>query len=119
MGQNTKIATCNYCGTRAALVLGGETRHELVCSGCGAPLHDLKAIPVPQKKKLKSNTPAVSVSKPKSKPKKSKSSKKSRDYDKSFYEKRDYYEKRRKPKRKGGFSRFLEEAIDVIEDIFD
>ena len=45
MPHFTKIATCNYCGTRAALVLSGEVRHELACSGCGAPLHDLKLMP--------------------------------------------------------------------------
>jgi hypothetical protein len=39
-----KIATCCYCGTRAALVLRGETRHELSCAACGAPLHNLKAM---------------------------------------------------------------------------
>ena len=39
-----KIATCCYCGTRAALVLTGRDRHELACSSCGAPLHDLKML---------------------------------------------------------------------------
>ncbi|MHA7852127.1 hypothetical protein [Roseovarius sp.] len=39
-----KIATCNYCGTRAALVLD-QGRHELSCSACGAPLHDMKFMP--------------------------------------------------------------------------
>jgi hypothetical protein len=38
----TKIATCCYCGTRAALVLRGEGRHELSCASCGAPLHLMK-----------------------------------------------------------------------------
>ncbi|MGR3572550.1 hypothetical protein [Brevirhabdus sp.] len=44
MGQDTKIATCCYCGTRAALVLKGTTRHELSCGSCGAPLHNLKQL---------------------------------------------------------------------------
>lgn len=39
-----KIATCSYCGTRAALILN-QGRQELVCSACGAPLHDMKALP--------------------------------------------------------------------------
>ena len=39
-----KIVTCCYCGTRAALVLRGRDRHELTCSACGAPLHDLKML---------------------------------------------------------------------------
>ena len=41
-----KIATCCYCGTRAVLVLRGKERHELSCSSCGAPLHDLKMLPI-------------------------------------------------------------------------
>ena len=45
--MSARIATCCYCGTRAALVLkdlpGG--RHELGCAACGAPLHEMKSIP--------------------------------------------------------------------------
>ncbi len=41
----TKIATCCYCGTRAALVLRGRDKHELSCSNCGAPLRSLKMLP--------------------------------------------------------------------------
>ena len=37
-----KIATCCYCGTKAALVLRGQTEHELACSSCGAPLSVMK-----------------------------------------------------------------------------
>ena len=43
--SSMKIATCSFCGTRAALVLRGEDRHELSCASCGAPLHDLKMLP--------------------------------------------------------------------------
>jgi hypothetical protein len=42
--HSQKIATCCYCGSRAALFLGGEDRHELACSNCGAPLHELKML---------------------------------------------------------------------------
>ena len=41
-----KIATCCYCGTRAALILRSTGRHELSCSSCGAPLHEMKALPM-------------------------------------------------------------------------
>lgn len=41
----TKITTCCYCGTRAALVLRGKERHELTCSNCGAPIHAMKMLP--------------------------------------------------------------------------
>lgn len=47
MSYPTKIATCCFCGSKAALVLG-VGRHELACAQCGAPLHDLKQIPVPK-----------------------------------------------------------------------
>ncbi len=45
MPQSAKIATCSYCGTRAALVLD-KGRHELACGTCGAPLHDMKPMPL-------------------------------------------------------------------------
>ncbi|MCK0097382.1 hypothetical protein MWU60_17525 [Yoonia sp. F2084L] len=41
----TKIATCCYCGTKAALVLRGKDKHELACGNCGAPLRKLKMLP--------------------------------------------------------------------------
>lgn len=104
MGYSTKIATCCYCGTRAALVLGKD-RHELACSSCGAPLHDMK--------RLRSDA-------------------RSEDHRKSYppahtnpykRSKKDEYDaqrrKYRKKKRKGLMHHFIEEAFDVIEDIFD
>ena len=42
--SGVKIATCCYCGTRAALVLAGSGRHELACRSCGAPLSALKQL---------------------------------------------------------------------------
>ncbi len=88
----SKIATCCYCGTRAALVLKGKQRHELSCSSCGAPLHDLKMVP---KRKLSESKPARDNAK----------------YHRPY--------KNKKKKKKGVFSRVLDEAWDVIEDIFD
>ena len=38
MPHSSKIVTCCYCGSRAALVLRGKERHELACSNCGALL---------------------------------------------------------------------------------
>ncbi len=46
MPLGTKIATCCYCGSRAALTLRGKLQHELACASCGAPLHELKQMPV-------------------------------------------------------------------------
>ncbi|MGV6805225.1 MAG: hypothetical protein ACWA49_13575 [Ruegeria sp.] len=86
-----KIATCCYCGTRAALVLKGRQRHELSCSSCGAPLHDLKMLP---RKKFSDPQPRKPVQSraPQKKPRR---------------------------KKKGLFTRVLDEAWDVIEDVFD
>ena len=44
MPNSSKIVTCCYCGSRAALVLKGRERHELACASCGAPLHELKML---------------------------------------------------------------------------
>ena len=106
MPTGTKIATCNYCGTRAALVLRGQERHELACSACGAPLHDLKLLKVekpPKEERVRIPTyePQYGISH-RPAPKKSKPKK-----------------KKYKPRRKGLFRKVLEEAFDVVEDIFD
>lgn len=96
MGYPTKIATCCYCGTRAALVLD-RARHELTCAQCGAPLHNLKMLPMPEQ--AKKRVQAAPVPQPKAaKP-----------------------AKPRKIKRKKGFrfKNLVEEVFDIVEDILD
>lgn len=100
----TKIATCCYCGTRAALVLSGERRHELACQACGAQLHDLKMLP-------KRETPLNA-----SRPHTPHPGRSSHERAMSKINKRDHA-KRRKKKSFG--RRALSEIFDVIEDIFD
>lgn len=96
---NTKIATCSYCGTRAALVLD-RGRHELACSSCGAPLHEMKMLhagrpDLPMRRHRDgSDIPAPHREIRSPKPVK-------------------------KKRRKGLARRFFEEAFEVIEDIFD
>ena len=103
MAYPTKIATCCYCGTRAALVLGRD-RHELTCSSCGAPLHEMKRLrqdPVP--------TPGRYQDQPKP-PR----------HPRDRRDTRAYLAWSGKPKKRKGLMRYiLKEAIDVIEDIFD
>ena len=102
--MSAKIATCCYCGTRAALVLkdmpGG--RHELACAACGAPLHEMKAIPSAHPPGEVHGTVPASRVRGTRPPKPGKP---------------------RKRKRKGGGIAFgawlLREVIDEIEDIFD
>ena len=104
MPHQPKIATCCYCGTRAALVLSGKTRHELACSNCGAPLHDLKMIrsdargdrelvhPSP----LRSYPPRPRRAEPK------------------------LIDPRRKPKKRRSLGqRFMHELKDLAEDVFE
>lgn len=76
------------------MVLTGKQRHELSCSGCGAPLHDIKVMPIQAKpKQTKSHSAPTRPQKVEKKKKKSKKSRKLRG--------------------------FFEEAFDIIEDIFD
>lgn len=114
MPQGTKIATCCYCGTRAALVLTGERRHELACSSCGAPLHDLKML---RKEDVRATSGMGTKTKPKSKPRKE-SRKTSSATPLPVWERKARKVKKKKS-RKGLARAFLEEAFDVIEDIFD
>ncbi len=56
---STKIATCCYCGTRAALALKGDIQHELACARCGAPLSKMKMLPTEPAAAPRSVRPAV------------------------------------------------------------
>ena len=104
-----KIATCSYCGTRAALVFD-QGLHELACRACGAPLHDMKMMPQASERKEKQK---------KSKPKKH-SPRRDQPAASGRSEWRDWpAKKRRKKKRKPVLGRVFEEVWDVVEDIFD
>ncbi len=74
-------------------MLKGTLRHELSCSSCGAPLHDLKKLP----KSTRTPRPTPERHAPTRRPVKAK----------------------KKKKQRSLFSRVLEEALDVIEDVFD
>ncbi|MDG1801932.1 MAG: hypothetical protein P8H53_05435 [Paracoccaceae bacterium] len=98
----TKIATCCYCGTRAALVLSGRERHELACSNCGAPLHDLKMLPKwADAGAGRTSAPTATPARPKP------------------LHKKPRYNKKNNNKKKSLTRWLLEEAKDAIEDIFD
>jgi hypothetical protein len=106
MGQ--KIATCCYCGTRAALTLHGKVQHELACSSCGAPLHDLKMMPV----KPKSHETHYS------KPLKQKKSKGHKKYDRDeYYRTKDL--KKKKSKKSKSWGKKLFDGVDDLFDLFD
>ncbi|MDX8351265.1 hypothetical protein [Cognatiyoonia sp. IB215182] len=100
----TKITTCCYCGTRAALVLRGKERHELTCSNCGAPIHAMKMLP----------KEAVSKHGKVTKHGYKETKKYHRDYD-------DDYVRRPKKRRKSkSFGRKVMSGLwDVLEDVVD
>lgn len=102
--NGTKIATCSYCGTKAALVLRGERRHELTCASCGAQLHDLKMLPKREETRPvpRAHTPVPG-----------------RSSHERAMSRSDHYGYR-KPRKKNSFKRrLLSEIIDAIDDIFD
>lgn len=105
MGYPRKIATCCYCGTRAALVLRGRETHELACSRCGAPLHDLKKLPIDRegdRELVERRRPAPAARTP--------------------YANAEYLpsKPRKKPKKRRRLvKKIFEEAFDILEDIFD
>jgi len=100
-----KIATCSYCGTRAALVFD-KGLHELTCRACGAPLHEMKSLPQQTDKKRKKVENATSP-RPRA------------TYEEPRGEWRDWPARKRKKRRKPIARRMLEEIWDVVEDIFD
>ena len=104
MPHQPKIATCCYCGTRAALVLIGKERHELACSNCGAPLHDLKMLRSDKTGERELVDPSPLRDYP-PRPKLSESK----------YKKN----KKKRKKRRSLGQRFMNELKDAAEDLFD
>lgn len=99
-----KIATCCFCGTRAALVLAGTERHELSCSSCGAPLHDLKMLPIRPEQAPASAAP-VARAKPVKRGKPTPN---------------DRRKIAKKPKKRKSLARkAISELWDIVDDIFD
>lgn len=92
---------------------GGSSISTLICGTCGAPLSSQKARPLAPGKGARlpgAEAPKVAVANPMGKkPKSTKPMKPA--YKKS---------KGKKPKkRKGLLQKFLSEAVDIVEDIFD
>lgn len=111
-----KIATCCYCGTRAALVLCGRERHELSCAACGAPLHALKSMPMDDRTGGGASAAAAPARRPRpAKPVTGQRPARSMPSSRGHQPPRKKYRKRRKPLGR----KLFEELWDVVEDIFD
>lgn len=100
MPDRTKIATCSYCGARTMLVPTAREGHELACASCGAPIHELKWLKSPAQKTKRPKAAPAQVA--------------FQDYDRPVRK-----DKRRKKRRKPTWKKALEEAFDLVEDIFD
>ena len=97
----TKIATCCYCGTKAALVLKTGKRRELTCTRCGAPLHAMKMFPAKRRSDQKSDPTT-------------------RQRVQSYHAGEMRRPKRKKAsKRKKVFSKLWDVVEDVVDEIFD
>jgi len=112
-----KIATCCYCGTRAALVLRGHGRHELSCAACGAPLHEMKAMPC----NVQTRAAAAPTTAPRRKPAPHPYDLRGEDREERRRAEQERYRQpaRRRKRRKPFFRDALEDIWDVVEDIFD
>ena len=100
MPYSSKIVTCCYCGSRAALVLKGQERHELACANCGAPLHELKMLRSDARGDRELVRPSQ-VRSPNGKPMKSREKKRSRSLSQRFADK------------------LKDAAEDIFDDVFD
>jgi hypothetical protein len=98
MAHPTKIATCCYCSARTMLKPTARGGHELACGACGAPLHEMKWLKLPEPRAPK----AAPVRQPR-----------------QFAR----LPNRKRKKRKEPFLRraleWLDDAWDEVEDIFD
>jgi ribosomal protein L34E len=100
---DTKIATCSYCGRRQALRMTARGGHELACGSCGAPLHEMKWLRPPDPERPVKRSPRAPAPHGGPLPPMPEHRLPQRPV------------KRRKPL----WRRALEEAVDLIEEIFD
>ena len=101
MPKNTKIATCCYCGRRQTLTFTARDGHELACGACGAPIHEMKWLKPPEKRSKAKRSPQQAAPHGFGLPE------------------RELKSRRKKKKRTPLWKKAMEEAFDVIEDIFD
>lgn len=86
-------------------MLSGRTRHELSCAACGAPLHELKALRSDNSGERHLLSPGRVARTPKDGARRSSPPKP--------------VKKKKAKRKKGLMARVLDEAFDLVEDIFD
>jgi hypothetical protein len=110
MPNQTKIATCSYCGRRQALRLTAREGHELACGACGAPLHEMKWLKPPAPDRPVKRSPPMPA--PHGGPIPVRSERAATPGD-------DPRRRKKLKRRTPLWKKALEEAFDLIEDIFD
>lgn len=108
MREQTKLATCSYCGARTMLVPSARDGHELACGNCGAPIHEMKWLKAPAEAKPRKRKVETGYVPGVHGPERG-----------TRYESRQPDMRRRKKRKKPLWKRALSEAVDVLEDIFD
>lgn len=86
-------------------MLSGRTRHELSCAACGAPLRELKALRSDNPGERHLLSPGRVAKMPKDGARRSAPPKP--------------LKKKKAKRKKGLMARVLDEAFDLVEDIFD
>ena len=115
MPDQTKIATCCYCGRRQALRLTARAGHELACGACGAPLHEMKRLKTQQPDRPVKRSPRAPA--PHGGPLPREDWRGGRD--RAGHDDPRWRKKKKRKRREPLWKKALEEAFDVIEDIFD
>jgi len=93
------------------LTLEGDRRHELSCSACGAPLRDLKMLRTDKKADKKAGKRDAGRTPTRGAP--------SRSGPPAVVKVAAKQAQSKRGRRRGLMARMLDEALDVVEDIFD
>lgn len=113
MPDQTKIATCSYCGRRQTLKLTARDGHELACGACGAPLHEMKWLKPPQPDRPVKRSPRAPA------PHGGPLPRGSWQGGEGWQGQADPRSRKKPKRRKSLWKKAMEEAFDLIEDIFD
>jgi hypothetical protein len=113
MPDQTKIATCSYCGRRQTLKLTARDGHELACGACGAPLHEMKWLKPPQPDRPVKRSPRAPA------PHGGPLPRGGWQGEEGWQSHADPRSRKKPKRRKSLWKKAMEEAFDLIEDIFD
>ena len=113
MPDQTKIATCSYYGRRQTLQPTARGGHELACGACGAPLHEMKWLKPPQPDRPVKRSPRAPA------PHGGPLPRDGWQGGPEWHGHADPRSRKKVKRRKPLWKKAMEEAFDLIEDIFD